>query len=145
MTNKHAKKYNNIKLGIGIGKGVFSFFAIIAFVYFGFSKELENYLSVYSENKYFILLLFLFVIGTASSVVSFPIKYYVEFYLEHKYELSNQSIWKWLLEDFKGFLVNIEINVLKTVDLLLSTRNLFDMCSADNIEFFICARSLCFQ
>jgi len=111
MTNRHAKKYNNIKLGIGIGKGVFSFFAIIAFVYFGFSKELENYLSVYSENQYLILLLFLFVLGTVSSVVSFPIKYYVEFYLEHKYELSNQSIWKWLLEDFKGLLVGSAIGI----------------------------------
>ena len=111
MTNRHAKKYNNIKLGIGIGKGVFSFFAIIAFVYFGFSKELENYLSVYSENQYLILLLFLFVLGTVSSVVSSPIKYYVEFYLEHKYELSNQSIWKWLLEDFKGLLVGSAIGI----------------------------------
>ena len=111
MDNKNAKKYNNIKLGIGIGKGIFSFFAIIAFVYFGFSKELENYLSIYSENQYLLLLLFLFAVGIVSSIISFPLKYYVEFYLEHKYELSNQTIWKWLFEDFKGLLVGSVIGI----------------------------------
>lgn len=109
MDNKNAKKYNNIKLSISIAKGIFSFFAIIAFVHFGFSKQLENFLTNYTENQYLLLLLFVIVVGLASSIIDFPIKYYVEFYLEHKYELSNQTIPKWLWEDFKGLLVGAVI------------------------------------
>lgn len=105
MTNKNAKKYNNIKLGISIGKGIISFFAIIGFVYLGFSKNLESYLSNYTDNQYLLLILFIITIGIVSSIVNFPLKYYTEFYLEHKYELSNQTILKWLLEDAKGLLV----------------------------------------
>lgn len=105
MTNNDAKKYNNIKLGISIGKGIISFFAIIAFVYFGFSKSLESYILTFTDNQYFILLLFVITIGVVSSIINFPLKYYTEFYLEHKYELSNQTIPKWLFEDFKGLLV----------------------------------------
>lgn len=111
MPNKTAKKYNNIKLRIGIGKGIFSFFAILAFVYFGYSSELESYIRLYAENQYFLLLLFLFTVGIFSSVISFPVKYYVEFYLEHEYELSNQTIGKWLWEDFKGLLVGSAIGI----------------------------------
>lgn len=107
----NAKKYNNIKLAIGITKGIISFFVIIAFVYFGYSKELENYLRNYTESSYFLLLLFVLVVGVVSSVVNFPTKYYVEFYLEHKYNLSNQTIWKWIWEDFKGLLVGLVIGV----------------------------------
>ncbi|MCF6271274.1 MAG: M48 family metallopeptidase [Melioribacteraceae bacterium] len=111
MNKKNAKKYNNIKLGISIGEGVISFFAILAFVYFGFSKELESYLRSYTENQYLLLLTFLFIIGITTSVITFPIKYYVEFYLEHKYELSNQTFWKWIFEDAKGLLVGLVIGI----------------------------------
>lgn len=106
-----AKKYNNIKLGIGIAKGIISFFVIIAFVYFGYSKELENYLRTYTENQYLLLLLFVIVIGFVSSVINFPVTYYTEFYLEHKYELSNQTFWKWILEGLKGLLVGSVIGI----------------------------------
>ena len=111
MKNKNAKKYNNIKLGVSIGEGIISFIAIIIFVYFGFSKELEKYLQNYTENQYILLLLFLLVVGGISSVLTFPVKYYTEFYLEHKYELSNQTFWKWIYEDAKGLLVGLVIGI----------------------------------
>ncbi len=106
-----AKKYNNIKLGISIAKGIISFFVVIVFVYFGYSKGLENYLRTYTENQYILLLLFVIVIGFVSSVINFPVTYYTEFYLEHKYELSNQTFWKWILEGFKGLLVGSAIGI----------------------------------
>jgi len=111
MKNNNAKKYNNIKLGISITKGIISFFVIIAFVYFGYSKELESYLRTYTENQYLLLLLFVVVVGFVSSVINFPVKFYTEFYLEHKYDLSNQTFWKWILEDFKGLLVGSVIGI----------------------------------
>ncbi len=111
MDNKKAKEYNNIKLFISITKGVISFFAIIAFVYFGYSKELESYLRTYTESQYLLLLLFVVVIGVVTSVINFPVNYYTEFYLEHKYELSNQTFWKWIWENFKVLLVGLVIGI----------------------------------
>ena len=43
----NAKKYNNIKLAIGIGEGIISFILLLLFVWLGYSLELENYLSEY--------------------------------------------------------------------------------------------------
>ena len=107
----NAKKYNNIKLGIGITKGILSFFIILAFVYFGYSLKLEKYLVQFTSNNYLLLIFFVLVTGFAASIINFPIKYYVEFYLEHKYELSNQSFWRWIWEDFKGLLVGGVIGI----------------------------------
>jgi STE24 endopeptidase len=45
------------------------------------------------------------------SVLFFPVKYYVEYHLEHKYELSNQTIFSWLWEDLKGLLVGSSIGL----------------------------------
>ena len=107
----NAKKYNNIKLAVGISEGVISFVLILLFVWLGYSIKLEIYISNYFSNQYLLFLAFLFVIGLAGSVLSFPVSYYTGFYLEHKYNLSNQTFGKWVFEGFKGFLVSLVIGV----------------------------------
>ena len=107
----NAKKYNNIKLAIGIGEGIISFILMLLFVWLGYSLKLENFLSHYISNAYLLFILFLFVIGIVGSILSFPISYYTGFYLEHKYNLSNQTFWKWILEGLKGLLLSLVIGI----------------------------------
>ena len=118
-----AKKYNNIKLAIGIGEGIVSFILLLLFVYLGYSLELENFLSNYFSNSYLLFISFLFAIGIAGSVISFPVSWYSGFYLEHKYNLSNQTFVKWIWENFKGLLVSLTIGipVLLTFYYILNT------------------------
>jgi len=106
-----SKKYNNIKLGISIGKGVVSFLLILLFVATGLSSVLQNYISEYLSGSYLIFLIFVFITGLGAGIIFFPVNYYSEFYLEHKYNLSNQTLFKWLWEDLKGLLVSLAIGV----------------------------------
>jgi len=108
---KSAKKYNNIKLAIGIGESILSFILILLFIWLGYSTRLETYLSNYFTNQYLLFLAFLFVLGIAGSMLSFPISYYTGFYLEHKYNLSNQTFWKWISEGLKALLVSLVIGI----------------------------------
>ncbi len=101
----NAKKYNNIKLVIGIAEAVLSFVLLFLFVKFGLSKYLENSLRIYAQNNYLVLLLFTVVVGIVSGVIFYPFSYYTGFYLEHKYNLSNQTFWKWTWENLKGTLI----------------------------------------
>lgn len=107
----NAKKYNNIKLAFGIGKGIATFILLLLFVALGYSSSLVNFLNNFLSNNYLLLIFFVFTIGIASSILFFPVSYYVDFYLEHKFELSNQTFWSWIWEDFKGALVGIVIGV----------------------------------
>ncbi len=134
-----AKKYNNIKLAIGITEGIVSFILILLFVWLGYSKELENYLANYFSNQYLLFLAFLFVVGFAGSILSYPISYYTGFYLEHKYNLSNQTFWKWILEGLKGLLVSLVIGVpiLLVFYYILNTFNLLWWFPFAVIMFFI--------
>ena len=106
-----SKRYNNIKIGVGIGKAVISFLLIMIFVVAGFSERLTILLYQYSSSNYIVLLLFIVVIGIVSSVLFFPLNYYVSFYLEHKYKLSNQTFFQWIWENFKGVLVGGVIGI----------------------------------
>lgn len=100
-----SKKYSNIKLGIGIAKGIITFILILLFVLLGYSHSLEELIRNFVQYDYLVLLVFIFVIGIVSSILFFPVNFYSEFILEHKYELSNQTFVKWLWENFKGTLV----------------------------------------
>ncbi len=102
----NAKKYNNIKLAVGITEGILTFIILLLFVALGYSKLLTDYLTQYTVNSYLLLILFTLVLGIAGTFVSFPLNYYVEFYLEHKYNLSNQTFWGWIWENTKGVLVS---------------------------------------
>ncbi|MCB9210286.1 MAG: M48 family metallopeptidase [Ignavibacteriales bacterium] len=100
-----SKKYNNIKLGIGITKTVVTFIIILLFVSLGYSQQLYNILQNYSESQYLILLFYVIVFGFAMSVIFFPVNFYTDFILEHKYKLSNQTFFAWIWEGLKGTLV----------------------------------------
>jgi STE24 endopeptidase len=106
-----AKKYNNIKLAIGISEGIISFILILLFVWLGYSLKLENYFTNLIQNSYLLFIAFILVVGFIGSVLSFPISYYTGFYLEHKYNLSNQTFFKWILEGLKGLLVSLLIGI----------------------------------
>lgn len=106
-----AKRYNNIKLAISIGKGIVTFAMIFLFVYTGLSKSLVEYLRSYSSNPYVVFLLFVLVTGFVLAVIFWPLSFYSEFYLEHKYKLSNQTFMQWIWEDLKGVLVGGVIGI----------------------------------
>jgi STE24 endopeptidase len=106
-----SKKYNNIKIAVGIFRGTASFLLLISFVYFHFSLSLEHFLRIYISNGYLLFLSFIFLTGIAGIVLFFPLNYYKDFYLEHKYNLSNQTFGKWMFENFKGLVVSLVIGV----------------------------------
>ena len=107
----NAKKYNNIKLGFGIGKAVVSFILVLLFVWLGYSQALEKYVAISVSNQYLLFLVFIFIIGIVSSILFAPLNFYLGFYLEHKYNLSNQTFSKWMWENFKSSLVSLAIGI----------------------------------
>ncbi len=106
-----SKKYNNVKLGVSIGKGITSFIMILLFVVTETSTTLQAYLAGIFSNIYLQFISFAAVTGVAAGIIFFPVNYYSEFYLEHKFNLSNQTFFKWIWEDMKSLLVSLVIGV----------------------------------
>lgn len=111
-----AKKYEKIKLTVGITESIVTAVLLFLFISLGYSKQLAVYASGFTSNPYISLLIYLFIIGAVSSVLSFPVDYIFSFRLEHKFGLSNQTFGKWIAEDLKSLAVGI---VLGTPILLL--------------------------
>ncbi|HVO73513.1 MAG TPA: M48 family metallopeptidase [Ignavibacteriaceae bacterium] len=106
-----SKKYNNVKLAVGISEGILSFTLILFFVLTGLSGGLENLLAGYFKGKYLLFLAYTVSLGIAGGIIFFPFSFYTGFYLEHKYNLSNQTFLKWIWENLKGMLVSALIGI----------------------------------
>lgn len=106
-----SKKYNNTKLFIGITKGIISFVLLFLFVCLGYSFLLENYIRTFLQNDYLVFIIYVFTIGIFSSILFAPVNFYIGFYLEHKYKLSNQTFAKYIFENIKSILVGLVIGV----------------------------------
>ena len=107
----NSKKYNNIKLIVSIFIGALSFLLLLLFVVFGGSKFLRDYLDSLIQNKYLLFLAFVIVIGIIETLILAPLSYYQEYYLEHEYQLSNQSFGQWIWENLKGILIGSVLGI----------------------------------
>jgi STE24 endopeptidase len=106
-----SKKYNNTKLVISIGKTIVSFILLYVFVALGYSNWLQTYIQTFTENQYLVFLIFVFALGIFSSILFMPVNFYTGFYLEHKYKLSNQTFYKYIIENLKSMSVGLVIGV----------------------------------
>lgn len=106
-----AKQYEKIKLFLSIFSTVLSIIILVLFVILGYSAVLRDQTTLWFENPYLQLLSFLFTIGAAYSVISFPLSFFGDFWLEHHYKLTNQKFAGWIWEKVKGFLVGIVLGV----------------------------------
>jgi STE24 endopeptidase len=106
-----SKKYNNTKLFISISKAVATFIILFLFVASGLSRSLEAYVFTFTDSSYIAFLLFMFITFTAMGILFFPVNFYSQYILEHKYNLSNQTFFNWLFENLKGLLVSLVIGI----------------------------------
>jgi STE24 endopeptidase len=106
-----AKQYEKIKLFVSLFSTVLSIVILLLFVILGYSAELRNEVSAWYDNSYLRLLSFLFVIGAAYSVISFPMSFFADFWLEHYYKLSSQKFPGWIWEKTKAFFVGLVLGV----------------------------------
>lgn len=106
-----AKKYAKTHQIISVA-GTILFFAIMVILLFtGLSKQIESIAYSYTSNDYIALLIFLGIIGAAESIINFPLSFYSGYILEHKYELSNQTLAKYFKEKLKVLALGIVLGV----------------------------------
>lgn len=106
-----AKKYAKIHQIISLTETIIFFAAVLILLFTGLSLKIQDIAYHYTSNDYFALLIFLGIIGIAEGILTFPLGFYSEYILEHKYNLSNQTLSKYFAEKLKGLLVGLILGV----------------------------------
>lgn len=106
-----AKKYSRTHQILSLTGSIIFFAVLVILVFSGLSKEIESIAYIYTSNKFFALLIFLGIIGAGQGIINFPLDFYSGYILEHKYNLSNQSIGGYFKEKLKGFALGLVIGI----------------------------------
>jgi STE24 endopeptidase len=108
-TTSDAKRYARIRLQLSLLGAAAYFLLSIVLLASGATRLVEQAVRHFAANDYLALLGFTAVLGMAETILTLPLQYYSGFHLEHKYNLSNQTLWRWIWEGLKGLLVSIPI------------------------------------
>ena len=108
-TTSDAKRYAKIKLRLGLVGTALYFILSVVLLASGATRVVEEGVRLYVVNDYIAVLTFAALLGLAETLLTLPLQYYSGYYLEHKFNLSNQTLWAWILEGLKGLLVSIPI------------------------------------
>lgn len=121
-----AKRYSKTNQIISLIETVIFFGLILLILFSGLSKKIEAFAYDISSNHYAALLIFFTVIGIAEAVLSFPLSFYSEYYLEHKYNLSNQNLKTYFTEKLKGMAVGLILGIPLLISFYFLLRNFGD-------------------
>lgn len=106
-----AKKYSRTHQILSLTGSIIFFAVLIILIFTGLSKEIENIAFSYTSSNYLALLIFLGIIGVGQGLINFPLDFYSGYILEHKYNLSNQTISGYFKEKLKGFVLGLVIGI----------------------------------
>ena len=109
--DRRAKKYSRTHQILSLTGSIIFFAILIILIFTGLSKEIENIAFNYTSNNYLALLIFLGIIGVGQGLINFPLDFYSGYILEHKYDLSNQTITGYFKEKLKGFVLGLVIGI----------------------------------
>lgn len=71
----------------------------------GWSIKLRDYLQELTNNEWLVVAGIMLIFGGIYFVIDLPLGYYSGFILPHRYELSNQTLSGWVIDQVKGVLV----------------------------------------
>ncbi len=114
---KKAKLYSKQKFFTGIIQTFGLYLPFLAITYFsGFTKILESGIREMASgtilsHHWIISAVFILIYSILLYLISLPISYYSGFKLEHKYDLSNDTIWDWGKDQIKSLLISLIFTV----------------------------------
>ncbi len=114
---KKAKLYSKQKFYTGIFQGVILYLLFLLLFYFtGFSYHMEMWVEqlvsdTVLANRWIVSAFFVVVFSSLIYLISLPVSYYSSFVLEHRYDLSNESLDDWARDQLKSFSISLVIMV----------------------------------
>ncbi len=106
-SNQKEKAYTRTKLVLSFVEYGVTLAYFLALIFGGGSLWLGHLAEGIVAHLYGKLIVFVLLVGLGNGLLTWPISFYSDFILEHRYGLSNQNFLQWLWEKAKGTLVGL--------------------------------------
>ncbi len=119
---KQAKEYARIRRRLWLVDTIFGAIYAIAWLSFGWTIGLRNWLMTFTNNQWLLVALFVAIFGGIYSIINLPLGYYSGFVLPHRFGQSNQTLRDWIIDQIKGLAVGAPLGLLLLELLYLALR-----------------------
>lgn len=106
---QRAKRYEAIHNGLFVFETAFTFVLLIAFLLSGASRSLAQSLPA---NPWLATSIYAGVVIVATKLLFLPLNFFGDYYLEHRFGLSNESFGGWAFDEVKALGLNLLLGVL---------------------------------
>jgi STE24 endopeptidase len=106
-TQRRAKNYLYSGLRASLVRGIVIFVLALLVFALRLSTALEDFVRVYVSEPSLIVALYTLIGYAVFWLVSFPFDYYEEYVLEHKFDLSTETLGMWLLDKVKASILSV--------------------------------------
>ena len=119
---KQAKLYAWIRRRLWLGDTIFSALYFLAWIFFGWSISLREWLTTITTNPWLLIPLFVLVFGGIFFLLNLPLGYYSGFVLPHRFDQSNQDLKDWVMDQIKGLAIGAPLGLILLELLYLALR-----------------------
>jgi STE24 endopeptidase len=110
--NLKAKRYSAIKYRLAIFNVIYLLILLFLFQALGISRLLKDKISFLVSHNYLAIFLYALAVLISYYILDFPLNLYLSYFLEHKFQLSNQKIKDWLKDQIKAGIITFLIFVI---------------------------------
>jgi len=110
-----SKKYQRYQLVFSIIEFIIGLGFLIAILSTGLTIQLEEGIRHYIQNNYAVLIVFITLLGIGEAIILFPFTFSSGYLIEHRFELSDQSLSSWFWERTKHILISYPIMLVLIV------------------------------
>ena len=110
MDEAKDKIYNRTKLRLSIAGTVLDLTLLSLVAFTALSAMLAG-ITALSTSPYVNFLLFAGALGCFLSLAGLPLDFYSSYIIEHRYALSNQTLWLWIREHLKSLALSLAIGI----------------------------------
>jgi len=107
-----AKQYARITRRLWLVDTTFTAVYALAWLFFGWTILLRNWLDGFTTNQWLMVPLFVLVYGGIYFLLNLPLGYYEGFVLPHRFGQSTQTFKDWVLDQLKGMAVGAPIGLI---------------------------------
>lgn len=119
---KQAKEYARIRRRLWLASTALSALYAVAWLVFGWSISLREWLSAFAQNEWLLVPLFIAAFSGIYSILTAPLGYYSGFILPHRFGQSNQTLKDWLIDQLKGLAIGAPLGLILIELLYLALR-----------------------
>jgi len=102
-----AREYNRTRRWLELGDLAVSFGFLIVLLVTGWTKTLSGLATRMAPDRYWLdLFFYVMFLSVISKILGFALDFY-GFRLEHRFNLSNQRLFSWLKDEFKGWVLGL--------------------------------------